>query len=202
MRCPRGAKAEVFPRLSRSHARFHRRRRCYPATQRGSRISGGATSFKADCSACDHVAPLTPEAMLRLGPSPHLQSRAFEGLDSKGGSGAVAFDAFVETYQVKYQRAVNCPTQDCEALLAFCDLAAEQPLRTTNAIESTFATAPAHLGSRSPGHLYGRHLLCRRPKNEHMVLDGSGIRRMSVQSIIFKAPEASAAFVSKAELVG
>ena len=53
-----------------------------------------------------------------------------------------AFDAFVETYQVKYQRAANCLIKDRDALLAFYDFPAEhwKHLRTTNPIESTFAT--------------------------------------------------------------
>ena len=53
-----------------------------------------------------------------------------------------AFDAFVETYEVKYERAVDCLTKDRDALLAFYDFPAEhwKHLRTTNPIESTFAT--------------------------------------------------------------
>ena len=53
-----------------------------------------------------------------------------------------AFDAFVETYQVKYKRATDCLTKDRDALLAFYDFPAEhwKHLRTTNPIESTFAT--------------------------------------------------------------
>src|SRR5674536_216361 len=53
-----------------------------------------------------------------------------------------AFDAFVESYGVKYDKAVECLTKDREALLAFYDFPAEhwKHLRTTNPIESTFAT--------------------------------------------------------------
>jgi putative transposase len=36
-----------------------------------------------------------------------------------------AFEAFVETYQVKYDRAANCLTRDRDALLAFYDFPAE-----------------------------------------------------------------------------
>ena len=36
-----------------------------------------------------------------------------------------AFDAFVETYAIKYDKAVGCLTKDREALLAFYDLPAE-----------------------------------------------------------------------------
>jgi transposase-like protein len=53
-----------------------------------------------------------------------------------------AFDSFVETYQAKYPKAVACLEKDREELLAFYDFPAEQwpHLRTTNPIESTFAT--------------------------------------------------------------
>ena len=53
-----------------------------------------------------------------------------------------ALDAFIETYGIKYEKAVECLTKDREALLAFYDFPAEhwKHLRTTNPIESTFAT--------------------------------------------------------------
>ena len=52
-----------------------------------------------------------------------------------------AFDTFVETYAIKYDKAVGCLTKDREALLAFYDFPAEHwsHIRTTNPIESTFA---------------------------------------------------------------
>lgn len=53
-----------------------------------------------------------------------------------------AFDLFVESYQVKYPKAVKCLADDRDQLLAFYDFPAEQwmHIRTTNPIESTFAT--------------------------------------------------------------
>lgn len=53
-----------------------------------------------------------------------------------------AFDAFLETYQAKYPKATDCLAKDREELLAFYDFPAEhwRHLRTTNPIESTFAT--------------------------------------------------------------
>lgn len=53
-----------------------------------------------------------------------------------------AFDHFVQVYQAKYPKAVACLTKDRDALLCFYDFPAEhwQHLRTTNPIESTFAT--------------------------------------------------------------
>ena len=54
----------------------------------------------------------------------------------------VAMDVFVEKYGVKYARASECLTKDKEALHAFYDMPAEHwdHLRTTNPIESVFAT--------------------------------------------------------------
>lgn len=53
-----------------------------------------------------------------------------------------AWAAFVETYQAKYPKAVACLVKDRNALLAFYDFPAEHwtHIRTTNPIESTFAT--------------------------------------------------------------
>lgn len=53
-----------------------------------------------------------------------------------------AFDRFLATYEAKYPKATDCLAADREALLAFYDFPAThwQHLRTTNPIESTFAT--------------------------------------------------------------
>lgn len=53
-----------------------------------------------------------------------------------------AFDQFVATYQVKYPKAAACLAKDRDVLLTFYDFPAEHwvHLRTTNPIESTFAT--------------------------------------------------------------
>jgi putative transposase len=53
-----------------------------------------------------------------------------------------AFDAFLEKYQAKYADACACLQKDRDVLLAFYDFPAEhwKHLRTTNPIESTFAT--------------------------------------------------------------
>ncbi|AJY38098.1 transposase, Mutator family protein (plasmid) [Burkholderia humptydooensis] len=54
----------------------------------------------------------------------------------------VAFNQFVATYSAKYPKAAEKVTKDRDELLAFYDFPAEhwQHLRTTNPIESTFAT--------------------------------------------------------------
>ena len=53
-----------------------------------------------------------------------------------------AFDLFLETYSSKYPKATECLRKDRDVLLAFYDFPAEHwgHLRTTNPIESTFAT--------------------------------------------------------------
>lgn len=52
------------------------------------------------------------------------------------------FDIFIETYKDKYPKAAQCLAKDRDALLAFYDFPAEHwcHIRTTNPIESTFAT--------------------------------------------------------------
>lgn len=52
------------------------------------------------------------------------------------------FDTFVELYQPKYPKATECLKKDRAVLLAFYDFPAEhwKHIRTTNPIESTFAT--------------------------------------------------------------
>ncbi len=71
-----------------------------------------------------------------------------------------AFDAFIETYEVKYEKAAECLTKDRETLLAFYDFPAEhwKHLRTTNPIESTFATV-RHRTIRSKGCLSNKTAL-------------------------------------------
>jgi transposase-like protein len=72
----------------------------------------------------------------------------------------VAFDAFIESYELKYDKAAECLEKDREALLAFYDFPAEhwKHLRTTNPIESTFATV-RHRTIRSKGCLSNKTAL-------------------------------------------
>jgi len=53
-----------------------------------------------------------------------------------------AFDLFLQTFEAKYPKAVECLVKDRDVLLTFYDFPAEHwvHLRTTNPIESTFAT--------------------------------------------------------------
>ena len=52
------------------------------------------------------------------------------------------FDIFIETYKDKYPRAADCLAKDRDVLLTFYDFPAEHwcHIRTSNPIESTFAT--------------------------------------------------------------
>ena len=71
-----------------------------------------------------------------------------------------AFDAFIETYAVKYDKAAACLVKDRATMLAFHDFPAEhwKHLRTTNPIESTFATV-RHRTVRSKGCLSNKTAL-------------------------------------------
>ncbi len=71
-----------------------------------------------------------------------------------------AFDAFIENYQLKYEKAAARLAKDRDALLAFYDFPAEhwKHLRTTNPIESTFATV-RHRTIRSKGCLSNKTAL-------------------------------------------
>jgi transposase-like protein len=65
-----------------------------------------------------------------------------------------AFNQFVVTFGAKYPKAVECLVKDREALLAFYDFPAEHwiHIRTSNPIESTFATI-RHRTERTKGCL-------------------------------------------------
>jgi transposase-like protein len=94
-----------------------------------------------------------------------LQTKAKRGLQDiwmaeTRTAAEAAFDGFIEAYRVKYEKAVACLARDREALLAFYDFPAEHwaHLRTTNPIESTFATA-RHRTIRSKGCLSNKTAL-------------------------------------------
>ena len=79
--------------------------------------------------------------------------------ETRNGAEA-AFDAFIETYGRKYEKAVECLIKDRDRLLAFYDFPAEhwRHLRTTNPIESAFATV-RHRTTRSKGCLSNKTAL-------------------------------------------
>jgi len=65
-----------------------------------------------------------------------------------------AWDLFINTYEPKYPKATHCLQKDREEMLAFYDFPAQhwQSIRTSNPIESTFATI-RHRTKRSRGCL-------------------------------------------------
>ena len=77
----------------------------------------------------------------------HLQPKAKSDLDqiwmaATRDDAHRAFATFVQTYEPKYPKTAECLAKDQDALLAFYDFPAAHwiHLRTTNPIESTFAT--------------------------------------------------------------
>jgi putative transposase len=70
----------------------------------------------------------------------------------------IAFDGFVETWGIKYDKAVACLIKDRDTLLSFYDFPAEhwKHLRTTNVIESSFATIRHPARMESEVHQRGR----------------------------------------------
>ena len=71
-----------------------------------------------------------------------------------------ALNVFIETYSRKYEKAAECLAKDRDALFAFYDFPAEhwKHLRTTNPIESAFATV-RHRTTRSKGCLSNKTAL-------------------------------------------
>ena len=86
-----------------------------------------------------HSARATVGITPRPGAQPRQSSQA--GRLPKKEANA-AFDLFVETYGVKYERAVAKLVKDRDVLLTFYDFPAEhwKHIRTTNPIESIFST--------------------------------------------------------------
>lgn len=103
-----------------------------------------------------------------------------------------AFDFFVETYGVKYDKAVAKLVKDRDALLTFYDFPAEhwKHIRTTNRIESTFATVRHRTGktkgclSRKTGMAMAFKLMMS-AQGKWRKLDGSNRMPEIIQGIAF-----------------
>ena len=104
-----------------------------------------------------------------------------------------AFDFFVETYGVKYDKAVAKLVKDREALLTFYDYPAEhwKHIRTSNPIESTFATV-RHRTKRTKGCLSRRtglamaFKLMMSAQNKWRKLDGQNRLPEIIQGVEFR----------------
>ena len=104
-----------------------------------------------------------------------------------------AFDAFLENYQVKYPKAAECLAKDRDELLAFYDFPAEhwKHLRTTNPIESTFATIRLrHRCTKGNGSrracLAMMFKLAQSAERRWRTLDGAKLLPDVIQGISFK----------------
>ncbi len=103
-----------------------------------------------------------------------------------------AFDAFIEAYGAKYDKAVACLVKDRDTLLAFYDFPAEhwKHVRTTNPVESTFATVRLRT-TRTKGCLSRRTALamvfrlCQSAQRRWRRLDGPGRLAEVVRGIKF-----------------
>src|ERR1019366_5665536 len=104
-----------------------------------------------------------------------------------------ALDRFVATYQAKYPKVVECLLKDQDDLLAFYDFPAEHwaHLRTSNPIESTFATVRLRTsktkgaGSRA-ACLAMAFKLVESAQNRWRKLNGSMLLPAVVAGVIFK----------------
>jgi putative transposase len=104
-----------------------------------------------------------------------------------------AMEKFVATYHAKYPKAVECLIKDKEELLAFYDFPAEhwQHLRTSNPIESTFATVRLRT-SKTKGA--GSRVAClamafklvESAQNHWRKLNGSALLPAVIAGVIFK----------------
>jgi transposase-like protein len=111
-----------------------------------------------------------------------------------------AMEKFAATYQAKYPKAVECLIKDKEELLAFYDFPAEhwQHLRTSNPIESTFATVRLRTsktkgaGSRT-ACLAMAFKLVKSAQNHWRKLNGSTLLPAVIAGAIFKDGEKLAA---------
>jgi transposase-like protein len=104
-----------------------------------------------------------------------------------------AFDHFLAVYAAKYPKAVECLRKDREELLKFYDFPAEHwiHLRTTNPIESTFATVRLRTTSTKGS---GSRIAClsmvfklvQAAQRHWRILNGSELLKAIVEGVQFK----------------
>jgi putative transposase len=117
----------------------------------------GHRSAEADRVDCVRIVHKTANVLNKVPrsvqPAMKADLREIHGAPTRAAAEA-AMDVFAEKYGAKYARAAECLRNDREALLAFYDLPAEHwdHLRTTNPIESVFATV-RHRTVRTKGAL-------------------------------------------------
>jgi transposase-like protein len=121
-------------------------------------------------------------------------------MSAKREDAVKAFDRFIEVYGVKWPRATACLEKDRVELLAFYDFPAEHwgHLRTSNPIESTFATVRLRTyrtkgpGSREAG-LAMTFKLARKAESRWRKLNGSAKLQDLIDGIVFVDGERIAA---------
>src|SRR6185503_9330753 len=121
-------------------------------------------------------------------------------MSSKRADAIKAFDRFVEVYAAKWPRATACLEKDRGELLAFYDFPAQHwgHLRTSNPIESTFATVRLRTyrtkgpGSREAG-LAMAFKLARKAESRWRKLNGSEKLQDLIDGIVFVDGERKAA---------
>ena len=104
-----------------------------------------------------------------------------------------AFDFFLEAYGPKYDKAAACLARDRDVLLTFYDFPAEhwKHVRTTNPIESTFATVRLRT-YRTKGCLSRKTAmamvfkLCQRAQRKWRKLDGSNHLAEIIRGVKFR----------------
>ena len=134
---------------------------------------GGGTARWAFWSALSEVYPETRSQRCWMHKSGNVlnyfpkssQAKAKQGLHEiwmaeTRAAAERAFDNWIERYKEKYPKATACLARDREELLAFYDFPAAHwtHLRTTNVIESAFATI-RHRSSRAKGCVTRRTML-------------------------------------------
>ena len=128
----------------------------------------------------------------------HLQAKAKSDLHQiwmapTRDEAYAAFDTFVKSYESKYAKATECLAKDKAVLLAFYDFPAQHwiHLRTTNPIESTFATVRLRTaktrgcGSRT-GILSMVFKLAKSAETRWRVLRGSELIAKIITGVQFK----------------
>jgi transposase-like protein len=121
-------------------------------------------------------------------------------MSAKRADAIKAFDRFLEVYAAKWPRATDCLAKDRAELLAFYDFPAEHwgHLRTSNPIESTFATVRLRTyrtkgpGSRRAG-LAMAFKLARKAEKGWRRLNGSAKLQDLIDGIVFVDGERKAA---------
>jgi len=104
-----------------------------------------------------------------------------------------AFDFFIQAYNAKYYKAVECLVKDRDRLLTFYDFPAEhwKHVRTSNPIESTFATVRLRT-TKTKGCLSRNTVLAMvfklklSAKQKWRRLDGSNYLAEVIQGVTFK----------------